>query len=71
MQPTVARPPRRAASTILSRVHRGVASRVGAREHLGERWVHSFDVPREVVAVLEIELVLPALLGGDARDVAR
>jgi hypothetical protein len=38
MQPTVARPPRRAASTILSRVHRGVASRVVAREHLGERW---------------------------------
>ncbi len=47
-----------------------VALGVVAHEHLAEGRVHRFDVLGEVLAVLEIELVLPALLGGTGRGVA-
>ena len=43
-------------------VHRGVAVGVVADEHLGEVGVELLDVGGEVVAVLEVELVLAGLL---------
>src|SRR3954451_17494402 len=46
----------------LALVHLGVAVGVVADEHLGEVGVELLDVRAEVLAVLEVELVLPALL---------
>ena len=46
----------------LALVHPGVAVRVVAHEHLGEVGVELLDVRAEVVAVLEVELVLARLL---------
>ena len=43
----------------LAGVHLGVAVRVVADEHLREVGVELLDVGAEVVAVLEVELVLP------------
>src|SRR5262249_34874029 len=58
-----------AQASSLAPVHRRVALRVVAHEDLAERRSELLDVARVVVAVLEIELVLAALLrgGGDEK----
>src|ERR687891_79874 len=55
----------------LSSVHRVgflPAVRVVADEHLGERGIELLDVRSKFLAVLEVELVLPALLDGHGQD---
>jgi len=54
----------------LSPVQRRIALRVVAHEHLAKRGLKGLDVPTEVLAVLEVELVLTALLGGAGEHVA-
>src|SRR2546427_12074258 len=51
-------------------VQGGIALRVVAHQHLAEGRADDFDVVGEVFAVLEVELLLPALLGGTRRDIA-
>src|SRR5947208_112613 len=51
-------------------VQGGIALRVVAHQHLAEGRADDFDVVGEVFAVLEVELLLPALLGGTHRDIA-
>ena len=48
-------------------VQRLVALGVVAHQHLAEGRVEGLDVLGEILAVLEVELVLPALLGRAAR----
>src|SRR3989442_937281 len=47
-----------------------IALRVVAHQHLAEARAEDLDVVGEVFAVLEVELLLPALLGGAHRGVA-
>ena len=51
----------------LALVQRPVALRVVAHQHLAEGRVEGLDVAREILAILEVELVLAALLGRDRR----
>src|SRR6266849_2450843 len=51
-------------------VQRRIALRIVAHEHLAKGWLKGLDVLSEVLAVLEVELVLPALLGGTSEHVA-
>src|SRR5258708_40148764 len=54
----------------LSAVQRCITLRVVAHEHLAKGRLEGLDVPGEVLAILELELVLPALLGGTGERVA-
>ena len=52
----------------LALVQRAVAFGVVAHQDLAEGRIEGLDVAGEILAVLEIELVLPALLGRAGRD---
>ena len=54
----------------LALVQSPVAFRVVAHQHLAEGRIERLDVLGEILAVLEVELVLAALLGGAGRGVA-
>src|SRR5262245_43849751 len=57
-------------SVRLALVERPIALGVVAHQHLAEGRAEGLDVRGEVLAVLEVELVLPALLGGACGGVA-
>src|SRR6266446_2442490 len=54
----------------LSPVQRWIALRVIAHQDLAKRRLKGLDMLSEVLAVLEVELVLPALLGGTRERIA-
>src|SRR5713226_9663277 len=54
----------------LSPVQRRIALRVVAHEDLAKGRLKGLDVLSEVLAILEVELVLPALLGGTGEHIA-